>query len=753
MLRDGTARIVLACGVQVRGTIVDGAGAPVTRGLVVWDDDPYHGEGINETTISPTGEFETIPLAPREYPITVLAPGFMPVQHQVSVAPGMEPLRFQLQPGKKLTLKIVDQHGQPVPNAHVLIEAWGKSRAIFNNPHPNVPDSGIPRQADDQGLYVWDWAPADAVTYYVSSKGHVAHRDLTLIARDAEHVITLPQNPVAEGRVTDAQTGQPIKTFRLVPDRIYRPRFLSTAFDDAVPGKDGRYIIQFPEEGGGAERYHLRIDAEGYRTIISERTFGVDDGRVTADFRLEPAPARRGKLVDQQGKPVRDAEIFEGTPSSVPMMQNGTLEYHGKSVRTSEHGTFSLLATSEPVRVRVVHESGFVEVLRQPDEEIGTLELQPWAKVSGRLVQDGRPVAEQWVTFTPLPSRVLGEARFQDGYSAQTDADGRFTFARLPPGLGSVRTQLGPWRDSPLTSSESVPLVLAPGEHRELVLGGRGITITGRINATGRGDTELNKNWSLNYLIRRDAELKLPADYPTLDVDPSAPVEGSWYLKPQFYSWLAARPNYFVKPSPNGDLRIHGVSPGKYDLVLRLYEQPAGCLVETVGEKVVSIEVTESDVAAGTKDLGTIDVACRVGPRIGENMQAYKIVDATGRERTIHELQGGYVILHVWATWCAPCLEHMPEIQHAVAEWKGRSLTVVGLNIDEDRSQAQSLVRQNGWNWAQMYLGDESDMARQLAISTAPTYYLIGPDGNLAASSNEWSAIRESLDVASGKAK
>jgi hypothetical protein len=119
-------------------------------------------------------------------------------------------------------------------------------------------------------------------------------------------------------------------------------------------------------------------------------------------------------------------------------------------------------------------------------------------------------VAEQWVTFTPLPSRVLGEARFQDGYSAQTDADGRFTFARLPPGLGSVRTQLGPWRDSPLTSSESVPLVLAPGEHRELVLGGRGITITGRINATGRGDTELNKNWSLNYLIRRDAELKLP---------------------------------------------------------------------------------------------------------------------------------------------------------------------------------------------------------------------------------------------------
>ena len=37
----------------------------------------------------------------------------------------------------------------------------------------------------------------------------------------------------------------------------------------------------------------------------------------------------------------------------------------------------------------------------------------------------------------------------------------------------------------------------------------------------------------------------------------------------------------------------------------------------------------------------------------------------------------------------APCLAHMPEIQNAVAEWKGRSMTVVGLNVDEDQSQAQ----------------------------------------------------------------
>jgi len=38
-------------------------------------------------------------------------------------------------------------------------------------------------------------------------------------------------------------------------------------------------------------------------------------------------------------------------------------------------------------------------------------------------------------------------------------------------------------------------------------------------------------------------------------------------------------------------------------------------------------------------------------------------------------------------------------------------------------------------------------MMRQLAISTVPAYYLIGPDGKLVASANEWAAIRDRLDA------
>ena len=48
-------------------------------------------------------------------------------------------------------------------------------------------------------------------------------------------------------------------------------------------------------------------------------------------------------------------------------------------------------------------------------------------------------------------------------------------------------------------------------------------------------------------------------------------------------------------------------------------------------------------------------------------------------------------------------------------------------------------------NWAQNYLGDDSDLMRQLGVSSVPAYYLIGPDGKLVGSANDWEQVEELL--------
>jgi beta-lactamase regulating signal transducer with metallopeptidase domain/thiol-disulfide isomerase/thioredoxin len=752
MLRDGSAKIALSRGKPVTGRIVNSDGKPVTKGLVIWSDNTYFAEGVNEAQIQSDGRFETIPLPPREYPITVAAPGFQPEQRLVKVGPDLEPLEFKLKPGKRLAIRLVGHEGQGISKAYIGVGPWRGTEALYNEDHPNVPDSGISRRPDETGLYVWDWAPEDAVTFNISSIGFAATK-VSLVARDEEHVVTLSPQLTFSGTVTDAATGGPIPKFRVIPVVVFRKDFYSVSFQDSVSGKDGRYEIPI-RTYEPSYRYVMRVEAEGYRSAMSETTYGERDGAVVQDFKLEPAAAREGVVLGPDGAPVAGAAVIAGTPSVVPMLSSGEVGFgdRGEELKTAADGRFALAATWEPMRIRATHALGFAEVLRSPEEEIGPLTLVPWAKASGRLVQDGRPMKQQGIIVTTLPERHLGEARFQDSYQTQTDSDGRFEFKRLPPGPCQLRVSLGPWRESELTSGASLAMDLKPGESRELLLGGAGAKLSGKVVATGRGNAPLDRNWSLNYLVSRDRGVTLPERIP-LGFEPKGPIQSSWLRDARFSDWVATRDNYFVKLASDGEMQIHGVPAGQYDLVLQLYEQPAGCLVQTVGERVVPTEVTEADVAAGSKSVGEIEVACRVGPRVGENMQAYKFVDAEGHERTVYDMQGRYLLMHVWASECELCLAVMPEITAMVEEQGAAPVTFVGLNVDTDKDAGRALAKRAGWTWSQNYLGKDSEMSKQLALSTTPSYFLIGPDGLLIASSAEWSEVRAALTKALQEAR
>jgi beta-lactamase regulating signal transducer with metallopeptidase domain/thiol-disulfide isomerase/thioredoxin len=755
MLRDGTATIVLKGGVVVEGIVVDDAGEPVTKGWVVWHDEPYFTQGDWESGLDSDGRFRTLPLASGEHPIIIVAPGYAAERRMVSVEPGLEVLLFSLKPGRRLSIRFVDADGAPVPQAGVYLGAssgpntWNNSNALHNQSGSGVPEYGIPRRADDDGLYVWDWAPKGAVMYNVGAKGF-APQTLSLIPKSTPHVVTLAEERAATGMVTDAETGEPIAKFSAMPVIVFRQDFYSTRSVNAILGRDGHYDVPLRGSGDPNCRYRVRFEAEGYRSLVSEESFGPLDGKATLDVALEPAPARSGQVVDAEGQPVENAVVLEASPTDVPQTSNNEPDSFGsRPIRTDAQGGFALNATSESVLVRAVHDRGFVEVRLEPDEPIGTLRLQPWARVDGRLMQDGSPVGNQTIYFFPALKGNLGEPRFQDSYYAQTDPEGRFLFDHLPPIVGSLRPYLGPWEESPLTSAESAPLDLKPGKRRTVVLGGDGAVVTGRVVPTGRGDVPLDAHWSLNYLVARDRGEPLPANFPTLLFAPSEdqPIELSWLDDPNYNEWQATRSHYFVKLDPDGKLRVCGAPAGAYDLVVQLYEQPAGCLVQTVGRQIVPVEVTDADVAAGEKTIGEIEVPCRVGPRVGENMQAYKVIDADGREQMILEMQGRFVLLHVWASWCAPCLEAFPDMKAAVGELADKPIVFAGLNVDADPDQAKALAETNGWTWGQTYLGIDSDMARQLAVSSVPAYYLIGPDGKLVASSNEWQEIKATLEA------
>ncbi len=56
--------------------------------------------------------------------------------------------------------------------------------------------------------------------------------------------------------------------------------------------------------------------------------------------------------------------------------------------------------------------------------------------------------------------------------------------------------------------------------------------------------------------------------------------------------------------------------------------------------------------------------------------------DAGGSARTLKDFRGQVVVLNLWATWCAPCVEEMPTLAALAGRFAGEPVRVVALSVD-----------------------------------------------------------------------
>jgi thiol-disulfide isomerase/thioredoxin len=334
-------------------------------------------------------------------------------------------------------------------------------------------------------------------------------------------------------------------------------------------------------------------------------------------------------------------------------------------------------------------------------------------------------------------------------FYAKTTEGGAFVFDRVPPVPCRVEASIHWSVEGPLSSSQSVPLDPPPGEQLTVALGGKGAEVTGQLALDPPAATEFDYHFGLNYLVARKAGIALPTSIAGRGFDWRKGWSDSWTATTEGAVYLQTLPHFYVKPDPDGKFRISGVEPGEYDLAFRLYGSTEGCLVHPVGMAVVRVNVKEGQ---STRDLGLIKVPALPGLKVGDPAPTLEFVDADGRQQSLVQLRGKYVLVDFWASWCGPCVASIPRVEsirQKYGEWLG--LIVVGANLDQEPQRAKDFIRERKLLWSQALLGDWSstDIPKRFAVANIPTYILIGPNGNVLAHESSLDKIALILEKAS----
>jgi len=102
----------------------------------------------------------------------------------------------------------------------------------------------------------------------------------------------------------------------------------------------------------------------------------------------------------------------------------------------------------------------------------------------------------------------------------------------------------------------------------------------------------------------------------------------------------------------------------------------------------------------------------------------------SGRQRTLADYRGRGVVLNFWATWCAPCVREMPQLDRLSKILDGGAIQVLALS--EDRAGAP-LVKKffdvNGIRNLEVLVDGGGRMMREVKLKGLPTTILIDRQG------------------------
>ncbi len=134
------------------------------------------------------------------------------------------------------------------------------------------------------------------------------------------------------------------------------------------------------------------------------------------------------------------------------------------------------------------------------------------------------------------------------------------------------------------------------------------------------------------------------------------------------------------------------------------------------------------------RNLAKGDVAGFVVSKDPDEMQQLVFNGPEGAPVELSAFKGKSLLLNVWATWCVPCRQEMPALDHLQQRLGSDKFEVVAVNVDTSRlERPKAFLAENGVKNLKFYADPKFDIFVRLKqtgeLLGLPTTFLIDPAG------------------------
>ncbi len=611
---DETPRehIIIDRGVTLAGTVTDEDGHPIK-------DAKVRASLINEMREARTdaaGKYE-MPGCPtgKMVTVTITATTFAPDQAEVEFRDAMQPLDFQLDPGKTIRVRVVDKDGKPEQKARIFFRRWRQ------DDYGHGLDT-IHQYTDENGIWEWQEAPNDAIIVDVCPVGKLQIGDQTLIARDEEYVFTSSRQLTIEGMVVDAETGKPIELYRVVPGLKWpghtKPHWSRR---ESFAGRSGKFHYKVSRMDAS---HLIRIEAPGYAPLVS-RDVAASEGSVKFRWQLKKAENIEIKIERPDGSMAVGAEVAVGIPGAQIIIRNaGFTNTYAQRAKVDQDGLLKLNPEAGPFLLVVVDEHGYAEMVCEPENMPTSIRLTAWATITGQLQQGAQPGRHVALVYTPRDRDSVGNLpRVSWDYNAKTDDDGNFQFPRVLPGKGMLALQVRTHEsdDGYRTQwSHARHISTQPGKPLDLTLGGDGRAVIGQAIASEIIQEQID--WRYAVIVAQG----VIGDPPSIPYPPDlvedqkegwakvwlqTPLGNKWQELNQHYNQRQIdRPRYVAAISKDRKFRLDDLPVGEYEVELLVEKRPTDRFgwSHVIASWEGTIEISETEDNGEPLDLGELVV-------------------------------------------------------------------------------------------------------------------------------------------------